>query len=281
MDSLLLQSRNFLKNNPANVAKDQFFLIDPKVISKLIASAHVTSDDRVLEIGPGLGFITAELSKLAKEVVAIEIDERFRPFLNTLPTNVEIQYGNAYQLINNKQFREKTKPFTKVVSGIPYSQAQNMLHNYTNYAWYQGDLVWLAPKSLAEKVNREPILGAFFKAEIVIDVPKTAFFPQPNTTSAIINFKRIEDPIHSKNFELYLRQYFYNHEHIKVKNMLRESIIDAAWDLKHKKVTKKQARELVTALAISEEESEMLTYNIKPHYYFSIPKTLLNWFNGI
>ncbi len=281
MSNLLQQTKEFLAHNPANVSKDQFFLVDPKVISELIASAHITSHDRVLEIGPGLGFITTELAQQAGEVVAIEIDERFKPFLNALPANVEIQYGNAYQLINNKQFRAKTKPFTKVVSSIPYSQAQNMLHNYTNYVWYRGDLIWLAPKSLAEKVNREPILGAFFRAEIVMDVPKTAFFPQPNTTSAIINFKRIEDPTLSKNFEVYLRQYFYNHEHIKVKNMLRESIIDAAWDLKNKKVTKNQARELVAALAIADEELEMLTNNIKPHYYFSIPKTLLNWFNGI
>ncbi len=281
MNNLLQQTKEFLINNPADIAKDQFFLIDPNVIAKLIASAHITSQDRILEVGPGLGFITAELAKQAGEVVAIEIDERFKPFLNTLPSKVEILYGNAYQMINNRSFREKTKPFTKMVSSIPYSQAQNMLHNYTNYPWYQGDLVWLAPKSLAEKINHEPILGAFFRADIVMDVPKTAFFPQPNTSSAIIYFKRIEDPIRSRNFTLYIRRYFYNHEHLKVKNAIREGIISAVWDLKHTRVTKNQARELIAALAISDEELEQLTNNIKPEYYFSIPEVLTNWFNSI
>ncbi|MCR4326688.1 MAG: hypothetical protein NUV52_03465 [Candidatus Roizmanbacteria bacterium] len=281
MEQLLKETKQFLEKNPADIAKDQFFLIDPTIIAQLVESAHITHADRVLEVGPGLGFITRELAQQAAEVVSIEIDERFKPVLDTLPSNVQIVYGNAYQLINNRSFRETTKPFTKVVASIPYSQAQNMLHNYTNYAWYQGDLVWLAPKSLAEKVNHEPILGAFFTAHIIMDVPKTAFYPQPNTTSAIICFKRTEDPISSNNFDLYLRQYLYNHEHVKVKNAVREGIIDAAWNLKHKKITKKQARELMTRLALPDEELEKLTYNIKPEYYFAIPNLLTSWFNGI
>jgi len=281
MDNLRTKAQEFLKHSPADIARDQFFLIDPIIIEKLVESASITQRDRVLEIGPGLGFITEVLAKKAQEVFAIEIDERFKPVLDTLPKNVEIQYGNAYQLINNWQFREKTRPCTKTVSSIPYSQAQNMLHNYTNYPWYQGDLVWLAPKSLAKKINHEPILGAFFSAHIVMDVPKTAFYPQPNTSSAIIFFKRIEDPIRSKNFAIYMRRYLYNHEHVKVKNAVRESIISAAWDLKHKNITKNQARGLMTILSLSHEELEKLTNNILPEYYVTIPNLLTPWFNSL
>ncbi len=263
-----------------DVSKDQFFLADERVARKLVDVAQIRREDRVLEVGAGLGIITRELAARAKKVIAIEIDEQFKPVLSALPSNVEVIYGDAYRLLNDDSFRAKTKPPTKTVSGIPYSRAQNMLHNYTNSYWYQGDLVWLAPASLADKVNKEPILGAYFDAEIVEIVPKVAFYPQPNTTSAIIYFKRIADPVKSKNFEIYFRRWLYNHEGWKVKNTLREGIIKSAHDLKGMRVTKNEAKKLLSELKIPNEELEKLTNNIRPEYYFEIPEKLERWFNS-
>lgn len=280
-DQLIKQVEKFLKENKAETDKDQFFCVDENVLNKLIETAKLSPTDRVLEVGPGLGFLTQKLAIKAKEVVAIEIDEKFKPYLDLQPNNVEIIYGNAYRLLNDKNFRDNHQSPTKTVSSIPYSQAQNMLHNYTNYSWFQGDLVWLAPESLAKKVNEEPILGAYFKAEIITKVLKSAFYPKPNTLSAIIYFHRLPDPLVSGDLEIYLRRYFYNNEHIKVKNMLREGIINVAKDLKQKIVTKNQAREIIKNLNIPEIELEKLTNNIKPNYYFEIPSKLKTWFDNL
>lgn len=270
--------RNNIVTDPK---KDQFFLADEYVIKRMIDIAQITKEDRVLEVGAGLGFLTRKLASCAKEVIAIEIDKRFEPILKGLPRNVEVIYGDAYKLLNDKDFLRKTKPPTKTVSNIPYSQAQNILHNYTNYSWYQGDFVWLAPASLADKINNEPILGAYFTAEVIELVPKTAFYPQPNTSSAIIFFKRILDPKKTKNFEIYFRRWLYNHEEWKVKNALREALIQAAYDLKGVRITKNQARELVSTLGIPEQELERLTNNIRPNYYFDIPQKLSDWFRSL
>ncbi len=264
-----------------NLKRDQFFLVDEHVIKKMMHIAGITKEDRVLEIGAGLGFLTRELASKAKEVTAIEIDKCFEPILRNLPRNVEVIYGDAYRLLNDKSFLARLKPPTKTVSSIPYSQAQNMLHNYTNYAWYQGDLVWLAPSSLANKVDSEHILGAYFTTKIVELIPKTAFYPQPNTTSAIIYFKRIPDPKKTKDFAVYFRRWLYNHEQWKVKNALREGLIRAAYDLKGTRVTKNQARELMSTLEISEEELNKLANNIRPERYFDIPQKLGNWFKSL
>lgn len=273
--------KRFFENNNAIIEKDQYFLINKAVIDNLIKIADINKEDRVLEIGSGLGFLTVALAKKAKEVIAIEIDERFKPYLNKLPKNVELIYGDAYRLLNDKQFLKKTKPPTKMVANIPYSQAQNMLHNYTNAFWYQGDLVWIAPLSLVNKVNREPILGAYFRAEVKEKISKSAFYPKPNATSGIICFKRISDPQETMSFEIYFRRWLYNHEGWKVKNVLREGIIKAAFDLKRKKVTKNQARELMEGLQIPEQELEKLTNNIRPEYYFEIPAKLQGWFDNL
>ena len=270
------------KNNIVpSINKDQFFLVRHQVAKKMADAAKITKKDRVLEVGPGLGLITRELASRAKEVIAIEIDEQFKPVLKNLPKNVEVIYGNAYQLLNDKNFLADTKPPTKTVSSIPYSQAQNMLHNYTNHTWHKGDLVWLAPASLTNKTNNEPILGAYFKASIIEIVPKTSFYPQPNTASAIIYFQRIPDPKKTKNFEIYFRRWLYSHEKWKVKNAVREGIINAGFDLKKTKVTKNQAKKLIAGLNMPDSEINKLTNNIKPIYYFEIPKKLKNWFNSI
>jgi len=280
-NSLLVIARQFAEQYSASIKKDQFFLIDKSIVEKLIRFANIDRNDRVLEVGPGLGFLTKALAQTAKEVITIEIDEGFKPYLVKLPKNVEIIYGDAYKLLNNKQFLSETKSPTRVVANIPYSQAQNMLHNYTNSNWYLGDLVWIAPSSLVNKINKEPILGAYFKAELKEKVPKSAFYPQPNTTSAIIHFRRIPDPIKTDNFEIYIRRWLYNHEDWKVKNALREGIIKVAFDLKNKRLTKNQARNLIKSLAIPEQEQEKLTNNIRPEYYFEVPAKLQGWLDRL
>ncbi|MBI2051880.1 hypothetical protein HYT33_03915 [Candidatus Roizmanbacteria bacterium] len=276
--SLLERAKEFLSKHEADISKDQFFVIDEDVLLRTVEIAKIEKDDSVLEVGPGLGFLTEELAKRTKKVVAIEIDERFKPYLDKLPENVKVIYEDAYKFLNDKKERWQILPITKTVSNIPYSQAQNMLHNYTNISWYRGDLVWLAPTSVVDKVNKEPILGAYFKARVVEVVPKSAFYPQPNTTSAIMYFQRIPDPKQTGDFEIYFRRWLYNHEYLKVKNALREGIIASAKDLKKVTVTKNQARELIAKLKIPQEDLEKLANNINPTYYFEIPQRLQKWF---
>lgn len=261
---------SFLATSPPDIKKDQFFLIDPTVMKELIAAAQVTKSDRVLEVGTGLGFLTEMLAVRVKSVMTIEIDPRFKIATNQLPTNVEVIYGDAYKLLNQPSFQAAHRPPTKTISSIPYSQAQNMLHNYTNWPWYQGDIVWLAPITLAAKINSEPILGAYFQAEVLTEVPKTAFYPQPNTSSAIIYFHRIEDPKKTKNFEIYFRRWLYNHEDMKVKKAITEGIIHGAHDLMNVFISKKQAKAILESLAIPAAELEKLTNNIRPEYYFEL-----------
>jgi 16S rRNA (adenine1518-N6/adenine1519-N6)-dimethyltransferase len=269
--TLLQRAQQFLDEHPASVSKDQFFLVDEKLITQLIDAAGIADSDRVLEVGTGLGFLTEALAARAGSVLTIEIDRRFAPFLQHMPSNVELVWGDAYRLLNDKKFHSSHARPTKIVSSIPYSQAQNMMHNYTNWPWYQGDLVWVAPMSLAEKVSKEPIMGAYFSARVLQKIDKMAFLPQPNTASAIILFTRIPDPAKTKDFEIYFRRWLYNHEDMKVKNALREGIIHAAVNIFGKTVTKKQAQAMIESLGIPEDEFIKRTGNIRPEYYFELP----------
>lgn len=193
-NKLLKKAKNYFKYNQTSQKEDLAFLVDSQVIEKLIQVAKIGPRDRVLEIGPGLGFITKAIAKKAKHVLAVEIDRGFKIYLSNLNNNIDIFFADIKKLLNDKTFLKRTKIPTKAVSNIPYSQAQDILLAFTKSKWYKGDLVWIAPTSFADKINNEPVLGAYFKAAVIEKIPNTAFYPQPNTDSAIIYFKRIPNP---------------------------------------------------------------------------------------
>ena len=62
----------------------QNFLVDEKAVEAILDVSDITKDDVVVEIGPGLGFVTEHLVKLAKKVYAIELDEEGNPILSSL-----------------------------------------------------------------------------------------------------------------------------------------------------------------------------------------------------
>ncbi|MDO8621349.1 MAG: rRNA adenine N-6-methyltransferase family protein [Candidatus Levybacteria bacterium] len=192
-DKLLKKARNYLKYNQIKIPQkeDIAFLVDSDIIEKLIRIAKIGPRDRVLEIGPGLGFITKAIAKKAKHVLGVEINRTFKIYLSNLDNNVDIFFKDIKKLLQDEVFLARTKVPTKVVSNIPYSQAQDILLTFAESKWYKGDLVWIAPTSFADKINAEPILSKYFQATVIEKIPNTAFYPVPNTDSAIIHFRRL------------------------------------------------------------------------------------------
>ena len=190
-NKLLKRALNYFKYNQTSYKEDLAFLVDFQIIEKLIQIAKIGPRDRVLEIGPGLGFITKALAKKAKHVLGVEIDRGFKIYLSNLDNNVDIFFQDIRKLLQDETFLKRTKVPTKVVSNIPYSQAQDILLAFAKSKWYKGDLVWIAPTSFADKINAEPVLSKYFKAAVIEKIPNTAFYPQPNTDSAIIHFTRL------------------------------------------------------------------------------------------
>ena len=95
----------------------QNFLINPDVIEDIITHAEISPEDTVIEIGPGVGFVTEQLVKYAKKVIAIEIDEEAIKELEKLnaPNLVII-----HQDILKTDFSAFTDKKVKVVANIPY-----------------------------------------------------------------------------------------------------------------------------------------------------------------
>ncbi len=239
-------------NTELDPSKDQHMLVDGKVMEKIVEAVSPKPNDQILEIGSGDGFLTRILAKTAKKVIGMELDEKFRPFLDGLPRNVTIHYGKAWDILHDKTLGLK---YNKVVANLPYSISEPILHRYTHMPIDL--LVFLLPVKFSEKIKTNPIFSAFYKIEIIQTVPRAAFFPQPKIDSVIVKLTQLPKKLTTENIGLWSRRFLYEHEYTKVKNTLRLLVEQISSELKGKKLTKNEARAIVDSFNIEPKLLEL------------------------
>ena len=185
----------------------QNFLIDKNFVDKIVDAADIENQN-VLEIGPGIGTITYEMAKLAKKVVAIEIDQTLIPILDE---NLE-EFDNA-KVINQDILKTDLKKLVdeefngesfKVVSNLPYYITTPIIEMLITTGLPCDDMTIMVQKEVAERMVADQrskeysSLSVFIKfyteAEVITNLPKSVFMPQPKIDSTILNLKlRIYD----------------------------------------------------------------------------------------
>ena len=186
----------------------QNFLIDTRVLDKIIAAAEITKDDFVLEIGPGIGTMTQYLACAARKVVAVEIDKALIPILEDTLSD----YDNA-RVINNdvlkvdiaKLAEEENdgKPI-KVVANLPYYITTPIIMGlFENHVPIKSITV-MVQKEVADRMQVGPgtkdygalslAVQYYAKPYIVANVPPNCFMPRPKVGSAVIRLERYEEP---------------------------------------------------------------------------------------
>lgn len=257
-------------NTQLDPAKDQHMLVDGKVMEKIIETISPKTNDQILEVGSGDGFLTRLLAKSVKKVIAIELDEKFRPFLDTLPRNVTIHYGKAWDILHDKTLGLK---YNKVVSNLPYSMSEPILHRYTHMPIDL--LVFLFPIKFSEKIKTNPVFSAFYKIEIIDTVPRAAFFPQPKIDSVIVKLTQLPKKLTIENAGLWTRRFLYEHEEAKVKNTLRIMVEQLSSELKGKKLTKNEARTIVDSFNIDPKLLELDAH--RNEIYGAVETAVKSW----
>ncbi len=182
----------------------QNFLVDKKVLEKIIEAAGLSSQDIVLEIGPGLGILTAELAKRVKKVVAVEKDkkmcEALAHVLNVESVeNVQIVHGDALRFERLERL-ERFEHY-KLVANLPYYITSPVIRKFLETENPPQEMVLMVQKEVAQRICAKPpqmnllAVAVQFYAEpkIISYVSKNSFWPQPKVDSAII--KIIPKPI--------------------------------------------------------------------------------------
>jgi len=202
--SLLSQTKTFLRRYHITAKKGlgQNFLIDEKVLETILETAELSSQDTVIEVGPGLGLMTAELAKRAGWVIAIELDNRLADILKkTLPgDNIVVIHQDVLGtdpgvLLQQGApcFPEAIKPY-KVVANLPYYITSPVLRHFLEASVKPERIVVMVQKEVAEAIVAAPgqrsvlsISVQFYgRAEIVTYVPASSFYPEPKVDSAVV-----------------------------------------------------------------------------------------------
>ena len=198
----------------------QNFLIDPHVLEKIIASAGVTKDDMVLEIGPGIGTMTQYLAESAGRVVAVEIDNNLIPILQeTLKDydNVTVIHNDILK-VDIAEFAEKYnggRPI-KVVANLPYYITTPIIMGLFESHVPIDNITVMVQKEVADRMQEGPgsknygalSLAVQYYAEpyIVANVPPNCFIPRPSVGSAVIRLTRHKDaPVQTKDEQMMFR----------------------------------------------------------------------------
>lgn len=187
----------------------QNFLIDENVVEKIVRDAGVTKDDFVLEIGPGIGTMTQILCENAREVVAVEIDDKLIPILteDTLSwyDNVTVIHEDILKLDIVKLANERNggKPI-KVVANLPYYITTPIIMGLFESHVPLDSITIMVQKEVANRMQVGPgtkdygalslAVQYYAKPQILLNVPASCFMPRPNVDSAVIQLTRYEKP---------------------------------------------------------------------------------------
>ncbi len=175
----------------------QNFLVEPTVLEQIVETAELIADDIVLEIGPGLGFLTQYLLNKTEHVIAIEADRRMVGRLRGLYPKAQITHGDFLQenLTDMKDY--------KVVANLPYYITSLIFRKLLNAPQRPKSITALVQKEVAERICA-PVgklsmlalsIGYFGEANYIDTVSVRDFVPAPKVDSAIIHIKVYDQPV--------------------------------------------------------------------------------------
>lgn len=196
----------------------QNFLIDPEVCPKMAETA-VNDSENIIEIGPGMGVLTAQLAKRAKKVVAIEVDNSLRPILEKTVgcfENVEVVYGDCMKLDLKKLIAEKFDGPVAVCANLPYYITSPIIMMLLESGLPITSVTVMVQKEAAERLcakvsSRESgavTVAVSYRAvsDIIMQVPKESFMPSPKVDSTVIRLAlRSTPPISVKDEKLFFK----------------------------------------------------------------------------
>ncbi len=186
----------------------QNFIIDDTVCPRM-AQAACDENTGVIEIGPGIGVLTVQLARVAKRVVAIELDERLKPILaKTLADthNTQVVFGDAMKLDLNALIKEKFTDVDRVVvcANLPYYITSPVIMGLLESKLPIDSIVVMVQKEAAQRLcatvgSRDAgavtvAANYYAESEILFGVDRDCFVPAPKVDSAVIKLKIRNNP---------------------------------------------------------------------------------------
>ncbi len=208
--------------------QDQHFLIDKRVLGRIIEYGEINPSDTVLEIGAGHGNLTGELASRAGRVIAVEIDAGLASALFKWD-NVEVIVGDALKI--------EFPIFNKVISNLPYSISSPVTFKLLSHKFDVAILMYqyeFAKRLVALPGNKDYsrlsiAVQYYAQVEILEKVPRSVFSRPPKVSSAIVRLIPRPPPYKVKDVELFMK--FITAAFSQRRKKLRNAILNNAASL--------------------------------------------------
>ena len=195
----------------ANKRLGQNFLIDDNVVEEIINNAEISTNDYIIEIGPGLGTLTSKLVEKAGKVTCIELDDRMITILQdrfSLYENFELINEDVLKIDLKKLIEDNLSNTNfekvKVVANLPYYITTPIIMKLLNDRLDLASITVMVQKEVAERLVAEPggkECGAitysiyyYSNPSICVQVDKHSFIPAPDVDSAVIKLEMLDGP---------------------------------------------------------------------------------------
>jgi 16S rRNA (adenine1518-N6/adenine1519-N6)-dimethyltransferase len=173
----------------------------------VVRTAGVEKDDVVVEVGPGLGEMTLPLARLAKRVIAVEIDPQLVDVLKKKLAdwpNVEVVKGDILK-VDFRSFLEKEGRPVKVVANLPYQISTPLLFRFIEAKKVFTTFTLMLQKEVARRMAASPggkeygrlsvLVQRFLDLSVRFFIPPSAFSPRPKVESAVVQMVWKEKPM--------------------------------------------------------------------------------------
>ena len=218
----------------------QNFLHDQNLARWIVDQAQITSDDYVVEIGPGLGALTRFILEKGAHVLAIEKDARLAGFLRAHFPNqrLEILDSDALKFDPRSLFAHRT---VKLLGNLPYNVSSVLLLRFLEQPSPISLLLLMLQKEVAERLSASPSTHDYGALTLRVQlhhhvkylrtVPATVFFPRPEVDSAVVRIlprDPLELPQHDDQLLRRLVRAGFSQRRKQLRKLIREHIKD--WD---------------------------------------------------
>lgn len=202
--------RNILKKYEVRPLKKlgQRFLADMNITAKIVSISDVKGSDIVVEIGSGLGLMTAMIAEKAQKVIALELDKKMVAILGAELknfSNVEIVQTDVLRYDFSSACLERPSEKLKVIGNIPYGISSQILFRLIEFRDYISQATLMFQKEVAERIVASAgtksycvlsvIASMYTKPLLKMTVPAGCFYPKPKVDSCVLSMTVREKPM--------------------------------------------------------------------------------------
>lgn len=219
-------------------SKGQNFLIDDRVADRIVGYGGITSDDRLLEVGPGFGILTERLVNMGSSLTCIELDTK-------LAEHIRTTYSDRLTLLEGDAVKVPFPEFDVFVSNLPYSVSTPIIFKLLENRFRTA--VVMVQKEFADRMVADVgspeysrlTVNLFYRAdcEIMEPVPASRFDPRPKVDSAVVKITPRPAPFEVLDERTFFKvtEACFNHRRKKIGTALRNTgLVDSSEDIPYR-----------------------------------------------